>query len=806
MQDAFRNSRRDGRRYIFMKNFSHFLIIIAAFSVALIAIPFQLIRAQSGVLIPSSIKNQPDDKILSLGAMNVDICIDNQHATVKVTQIFDNHSEQTLEGKYLFAVPETASVSDFAVWDSETRIPGVMLEKRRANTLYSEIKAKEIDPGILQQDDERGGNSAFSAKVVPIPSNGTKRVEMEYTEVLPVENLTSRFTFPLKPSDGAAQRVSEFNLTVCVYNDYPISEIDFGEKALPLQIKKESANEFEAEFHARDFDLTSDLTINYKINVPNSSLSFIAYRAPEKISSYDIRDPSLAEKRADGYFQAQAIFNEEITSNQKPQKPRRVVLLLDTSLSMFGEKLMRAVESADYFLHSLNESDEFNLVLFGNEAAQFSELPQKATPENIENAMEFIKNSTLGGGTNLKKVLEKSVEISRNFSGGERSIILISDANPTLETTDINSIAKIFETARSANKLKFFAFAIGNDANTMLIKELTDKTNGYFAQARETEDISAMLGIFFAKVGNPSIENLQFNSFGNNNFQQIYATSANSFDGSSFSFVGRYKEPQESATIALSAQFGDSNLSFEKYVKLPEFDDFHKHLPRLWARARIDALVREINKNGEREDYISEIISLSQKYKLVSPYTAFLAAPRALLRPRLIQPGDPVIRVKTDESIENVFAVLPFGETLPLRFLPEEGVWEGRFFAPVWMTDGTYTCRLLLTDKNGNGFEEKKTFVVDSHAPKVKINLQKKQFRAGDEINLKVSSDSDTARLTAKFYGAKPVQLFWSDSEKTNVGKLNVPKNLAPGKYVLTVTAEDFAHNLSTEEVSLEIY
>ena len=94
-----------------------------------------------------------------------------------------------------------------------------------------------------------------------------------------------------------------------------------------------------------------------------------------------------------------------------------------------------------------------------------------------------------------------------------------------------------------------------------------------------------------------------------------------------------------------------------------------------------------MDMNEEREDYIAEIIRLSEKYKFVTPYTAFIAAPRALLRPRLIQPGDPVLRVKTDESINSVFAVLPFGETLPLKFLPGEGVWEVRFFAPAWMPD-----------------------------------------------------------------------------------------------------------------------
>ncbi|MEZ5425174.1 MAG: VIT domain-containing protein [Pyrinomonadaceae bacterium] len=789
------------------RHFSKIPLILAGLLVMAVAtLPFQRILAQTGVLIPSSVKNEADDQILSLGAMNVDVCIDNQHATVKVTQIFDNHTDQTLEGKYLYALPEKASVSDFAVWDADQRIPGVMLEKRRANEVYGEIKRKEIDPGILQQDDEHGGTSAFSAKVVPIPANGTKRLEMEYTEVLPVENLNTHFTFPLKPSGGARQMVSEFRLNVCVYNDFPISNLSFGQNPLPLKITKQNQQEFEAEFFARDFQLTDDFSIDYKINVPNSTLSFITYRAPEKISAYEIRDPGLAEKNPDGYFQAQAIFNEEISTGQKIPRSRRVVLMIDTSLSMYGEKLVRAVEASEYFLKSLTPADEFGLILFGNEPRAFSENSLPATPENVEKALEFIRNSNLGGGTDLLGVLQKGVDLSRNFSPGERDLILISDANPTIRTTEIGTFSKIFDQEGGVNQIKFFAFALGNDANLTLLRNLSNKTKGYFEQARETEDISLLLGNFLNKVGNPSIDNLRFLAgSGKENFYQVYATGENSFDGSGFSFVGRYKEPKEIETVALSALFGNRDMYFENYVKLPEFDDFHRHLPRLWARARIDALMREINRNGERSDYISEIISLSQKYKLVSPYTAFLAAPRALLRPRLIQPGDPVIRVRADQSIEKVFAVLPFGETLPLRFVEAEGIFEGRFFAPAWMPDGTYTCRLILTDKSGRGFEEKKTFVVDSRAPKIKINIPEKPFRGGDQIDIRVSADSDTARLTAKLYGAKPVQLFWSDAEKASTGKMTVPKNLSPGRYFLSVTAEDFAHNQTTEEVRLEI-
>src|SRR5437660_875672 len=387
--------------------------------------------AQSGVLIAST-GNKPDPATLSLQVMNVDVLIDNQHARVRVLQIFDSHVSQVLEGKYLFALPTQASVSDFAVWDGDMRIPGVMMEKRRANAVYSQIKQQQVDPGLLQQDDEHEGRSAFSAKVFPIPAYGTKRIEMEYTEVLPVESLTSHFTFPLKPSFGDPQRVGEFALHVHVLSDYPISRLAPSVDTYPLKVTKSEANEFEGEFHATALELKDDFAFDYHINVPESALSWIAYRAPEQIAAYDLRDPALAARNPDGYFEARAIFNQRGNAERDAQQPRNVVLLLDTSLSMYGEKLKRAVEALDYFLHSLTPDDRFDLVLFNEEPTALSAMPLSASAENVERALDFIKNSTLGGGTDIRKALTKSIELANAFPKGKHSIVLVSDSNPTL--------------------------------------------------------------------------------------------------------------------------------------------------------------------------------------------------------------------------------------------------------------------------------------------------------------------------------------------------------------------------------------
>jgi Ca-activated chloride channel homolog len=757
--------------------------------------------AQSGALIPST-SDKPDPATLSLQVMKVDVLIDNQHARVRVLQIFDSHVAQALEGKYLFALPPPASVSDFAIWEGDMRIPGVMMEKRRANAVYSQIKQQQVDPGLLQQDDDHEGTSAFSAKVFPIPAYGTKRIEMEYTEVLPVEGLTSHFTFPLKPSFGDPQRVGEFTLHVHLLSDYPISRLTPSAASYPLKVTKSEANEFEGEYQATALELKDDFAFDYHINVPDSSLSWITYRAPEQISAYDLRDPSLATRNPDGYFEARAIFNQRGDAEREVQQPRNVVLLLDTSLSMYGEK--RAVEALDYFLHSLTPGDRFDLILFNEEPTALSATPLSGSAENVEGALDFIKNSTLGGGTDLRKALTKSVELANAFPKGEHSIVLVSDANPTLGTRNFKQIVSALN-AGSASAARIFAFGLGSDANGALLEALAQSGHGYFARARETEDITTALKLFFEHVGRPSIENLRLTPGQRDNLHQIYASADYSFDGSSLAFVGRYKQPTPQTSVSVQGYYGTEAINLSHNVSLPEFADTHEHLPRLWARARVDALLREMDMNGEREDYIAEIIRLSEKYKFVTPYTAFIAAPRALLRPRLIQPGDPVLRVKTDASIASVFAVLPFGETLPLKFLPAEDVWEVRFFAPAWMPDGTYRCRLLLTDKNGNGYQEEKSFVIDSHAPKLTPKIESDTVRAGDDVRLRVDADSDTARLVARMYGAQPVQLFWSGKEQTNVGKLRVPPSLAAGRYTVTISAEDFAHNQSSAEVPIEV-
>ena len=49
------------------------------------------------------------------------------------------------------------------------------------------------------------------------------------------------------------------------------------------------------------------------------------------------------------------------------------------------------------------------------------------------------------------------------------------------------------------------------------------------------------------------------------------------------------------------------------------------------------------------------------------------------------------------------------------------------------------------------------------------------------------------------------MRLVWNGEMKSNVGSLVVPAALPAGRYVVTVTAEDFAHNVASQEVAIDV-
>ena len=778
-----------------------------------------LVLADGGVLIPRD-KAQPDPKILSLEEMEITVRIDNGDARIFVRQIFANHTSQIEEGNYVFALPSRATVSDFAVWDGPLRIPAVVLERRRAEEIYNQLKQQTIDPGLLQMGERGAGEAArsavFSARIVPIVPFGTKRLEFEYHESIPVENLKSYFAIPLRPDAYQAQVARHLSIHYELHSAHAITNFQAAAKSFPMKIEQNSPHLVKGHFEGQNVNLTEDFVTTFELDRTGSdTLQVLVFRNPVSGQPSPTETAPVRSTNEPGFFAVDALLGGgQQTSSaggnaaQDSGPTKTIVLLFDTSLSMQWEKLERSYQALETLLRTLRPADSFNLILFNQQTQLFQPAPIHADNASVQRALDFVRGSRLRGGTDVQHVLDEGLKQCAGGGNGSRYLVLLSDGGATRGPIQNGKIEAWYETARkklpAAQRPRTYIFGVGDDANLPLLR-LLSREDGVLEQVLSTEPMEFKLNSFLSKIGRSPVGQLRVDVPSDAGIDAVYPLQDSAFSGSLAAWVGRYQKPKQDAAFAVHGVREGAPLEISAKASLPRESLEHPQLPRLWARARVDALLEKIQREGEDQATIDEIIRLARQYKFVTPYTSFLAVPRALLRPRVIRPGDPVLRVRTDESIVSVVALFPFGLVQQLRYLSGEDIWQTRFFAPSDMQDGTYNVRLILRDKAGHTYRESKSFVIASKPPVIQIRLHQKRYRRGQALELKVSASHSTRTLLARLEGVAPVGLRWDARAGANVGQLMIPEQMIPGIYRLTVTGEDVAHNIGSQGVDLEI-
>ena len=782
-------------------------------SVFILIAGVSLVFGDAGVLIPRD-QQQPNPSVLSLEEMEITIRIDNGDARVFVRQVFANHTGRIEEGNYIFALPSHATISDFATWDGPVRLPAVILERKRAEELYNQLKQQSIDPGLLQMG-ERGSEEAkrtsvFSARIVPIPAFGTKRLEIEYHESIPVENLKSYFAIPLRPDAYSAQAAAHFRIDFELHSAHPIRNFQAPAKTFPLQFEQNTPHLVQGHFEGQNINLAEDFVAIYELDsAASDTLQLLSYRNPVSGQPSPTEMSPTRSTNEPGFFEAEALLGfgkSDPTVNAASGAPKTVIALFDTSLSMQWEKLERSYQALETLLHSLRPNDHFGLVLFNSET-QIVPLAV-AEPANVQRAIDAVRASRLRGGTDLQAALKAGLEQSAAPGASNTYLVILSDGGVTRGPIQNGKLASWYESAwkqlPDTQRPRTYILAIGDDANLPLFRMLA-REDGLLEHVLSTEPMDFKLNSFLSKIGRSPVGQLDLVVSPAGAVETVYPLQAATFSGSLAAWVGQYQKPQENVSFSVHGVRDGVPLQISGKTNFPQESLDHPQLPRLWARARVDALLEKIEREGEDQATIDEIIRLARKYKFVTPYTSFLAVPRALLRPRVIRPGDPILRVKTDESIVSVVALFPFGLVQPLRHLSAEDVWQTRFLAPTDMQDGTYTVRLILRDQVGHTYRESKTFVIASKTPMVQVKLANKRFHRGQAVDLRASASANTRTLVAQMDGAVPVSLRWDSKAGMSTGTLLIPEQAIPGNYKLTVTAEDIAHNIGTQEVQIEV-
>lgn len=755
--------------------------------------------ADGGVLIPYLNGEQIEGKYLKLYEMDVRVQIDNGMVQVSAMQIYKSFYDGILEGEYEFIIPEKAELSGFAIWEDGVRIPGVILERWRAREIYETFKARMIDPGLMETDAESEINR-FQCRVFPIMPFGTKRIELFYTQTLPVESESIYFFYPSTPTFSETQSVEHFRFNIDFKSNLPFKEPQFKNETLIPDKIVPHINGFSASFTMENVELTENIEIEIPIPVDQPEIQFISYRDIDRVRRDVSPFGGKNFKDDTGFFGARVLF--EAKENDTDISPKQVVIALDTSLSMQWDKLRRALEVAYYIISNLREKDTFGILVFNSKIEAYQNEVQLWTEDTARQAEEWIRRRTIAGGTDFTKLFDS---MAKQFRGDNRKIaVLLSDGAPTQTQLNIVNLKDSFSKSRLSEKsTRLFVVGIGGDVNRTFLTDIAKASGGPYIQLLPNENSARKSKVLLDWLDATMIENIRLNINGPELVNMYPQKPTVAFGGSSIDFVGKYNDPGKARAV-VEYSSGGKDYSIERKIQFPEFTTEHEGLRRLWAKARILELLDMINREGEKKEWIEQIIALAKEFTFVTPYTSFLAAPRSLLRPRVIRPGDPILRVKTDPEIRRVVASFPFGLTRKMLYIPDEDIWQLRFLAPTGWPDGSYVCKLYLTDREGRRYIEDKRFVIDGRPPRV-IPKSSDTFFSGTTVEILADADPDTRRLSAKIPFAGHCDLRYDSVRKLCVGTIELPADMPKGKHTIAWFAEDFAHNITRVNSEMEV-
>jgi len=594
---------------------NQFKFFISAALALIVCLGFVSPALADGIIIPDPPPGLDpvflEESWLTIRYHRVSVEIKDQIAVTRVEQEFLNENDWEVEGTYIFPLPEGATVSKFVIWVDGVPLESEILPADQARKIYEDIVRERRDPALL----EYIGKDAVRARIFPIPSGASRVVELEYSQVLEMDQGLVRYIYPLNTEKFSARPLEECSVRVELESRQPLRSVYSPTHQDRVEILRQGDTQAVVGYEEYDVLPDQDFELIYTVSQEDVGLNLLTYPDPDGSSLFG----------EEGYFlllAAPAVEVDRIV-------PRDIILVLDTSGSMEGGKLEQAKAAAEYVLEHLNQEDRFNVTAFSTGVKHFAYDLQPAS--EARRAVEWISRMQALGGTNINEALLQALTLNSQEAGSSRPkvVLFLTDGLPTEGVTEVSQIlANVRSSARSS--LRLFSFGVGDDVNTVLLDSLAEENRGLVSYVRSGERIDEEVSSLFVKIQTPVLTDLELD-FGDVLVEELYPLQLpDLFAGSQLLVVGRYRLPAGSSGRTLVQLSGSVDSRREVYSSQVDFTPEGKtpgqysFIPRLWAARKIGYLLNQIRISGENQEWVDAVIGLSLKYGIITPYTSFL--------------------------------------------------------------------------------------------------------------------------------------------------------------------------------------
>ncbi|MDP2897433.1 MAG: VWA domain-containing protein [bacterium] len=570
--------------------------------------------------------------VVTVGAV-----IMEQAATTTMDISVRNPSARRIEAELAVPVPDGAVVRSFTFEGAAKEPTTEVLAKNEATRTYEAIVAKVRDPAML----EFIGYNLIRSSVFPIEARGTQKVRLTYEHLLFADG--DRIDYILPRTESLDYRVP-WNVSVRIKSKRPISTVYSPSHEIEMtRLDLRS-------MHDADIPATNVVSVRLAGGATTEPgpfrLSYILERNGVTATLFSYPDP----KAGGGYFLLLGGLPAKPSDGSGgPAIKREVILVLDRSGSMSGEKIEQVREAARQVVAGLEEGEAFNIIAYNEAVEFFAKQPVMRTEETVRAAQAYLKSITARGGTNIHDALLEALR-QKPAEGMLPIVLFLTDGLPTVGQTSEVTIRNVAMKA-NAYERRIFTFGVGVDVNTPLLERIALETRATATFVLPKEDVEVKVSQVFNRLSGPILASpkLEIASARQRTDSGISVARVRDvipdrlpdlFEGDQLVVLGKYIG-EEPLTFELSGNYLGRERTFRFTFDLDNATTRNAFVPRLWASRKIGMLVdairqlgadvgplptqRSVSGDPRLKELVDEIVSLSTEFGILTEYTAFLA-------------------------------------------------------------------------------------------------------------------------------------------------------------------------------------
>jgi Ca-activated chloride channel family protein len=302
------------------------------------------------------------------------------------------------------------------------------------------------------------------------------------------------------------------------------------------------------------------------------------------------------------------------------QLPLDLVLVLDTSGSMSGDKIAQLREAATAVVDQLGERDRLAVVAFDDEARTVVEGPTPVDEGTREQARQAVRSLSAGGSTNAAGGLERAFELL-DGNGTERApaVAFLTDGKPTVEPRTADAIRAFAEDTNDVGA-EVHGLALGDDADWSLVHGLAQDHGGTAAHIEGGEGAREDLERFLTGLTAPVLTGLEVAYEGN--VTPVRGPPTTLFAGSQVLVAGTFDPGLDQLEAQVSARTAEEDRSWT--VSAPVGDEAAAWLPRLVAYNELQDLEDRIAAQGGDDQLEQRARELALEHGFVTDRTSLV--------------------------------------------------------------------------------------------------------------------------------------------------------------------------------------